>query len=116
MSKTEKISFIYMSDDSSIAIDFTGYKQITLYEIVLECLICFLALCCHHGTKRMLRHWYLVDKNDRPLQPMVVHFDLGPCTLDFSRSTALNKLYHTHIFDLLYRRWHCHQMKLIFLI
>ena len=37
----QKSFFIYMSDDSSIAIYFTGYKQITLYEIVLECLICF---------------------------------------------------------------------------
>ena len=53
-----------MSDDSSIAIYFTGYKQITLYEIVLECLICFLALCCHHGTEEMLRHGKLVYKNE----------------------------------------------------
>ena len=62
MSKTEKIFFIYMTDDSSIAINFTGYKQIKLYEIVLVCLICFLALCCHHGTEEMLRHGGLVDK------------------------------------------------------
>ena len=62
MSKTEKNSFIYTIDDASIAVCFTGYKQTTLCENFSECLVCFWALCCHHGTEEMLRHGGLVDK------------------------------------------------------